>query len=317
MADNTNLNTGSGGDVTRTLDRLTAGIKTQVMQLDFGGSNANAEQLVSGTNPLPVATADVTASGSITTQNLVPAGTATASSAAAITPSGRAGLIIQVTGTYTGALSLQGTVDGTNWITVGGTPLLNVNTGVLSATIASAAVGIWQTEVSGYNQVRLTALAAVTGTATVTMRATAATPSVAIDAALPTGTNTIGTVGLIAGGSTIGNLTRLSGFTDSSTNLGVSATFTGTGRVTTGANYSKFNATAFADQAGTLFIDLSTDTGATYRQVATQAVTASAGVTLSVPVTGAAGTATLYRVRCVNGGVAQGAFQLSSSYTAA
>lgn len=51
MADNTTLNTGSGGDVVRTIDRTTS--KTQVVALDFGGE-AGPESLVSGTNGLPI-----------------------------------------------------------------------------------------------------------------------------------------------------------------------------------------------------------------------------------------------------------------------
>ena len=53
MSDNTTLNTGTGGDVIRDIDRGT-GSKTQVVQLDFGGASTNAEQLVSSSNPLPV-----------------------------------------------------------------------------------------------------------------------------------------------------------------------------------------------------------------------------------------------------------------------
>lgn len=49
MADNTQVNTGTG-DVIRDIDR--AGVKTQIVGLDAGGSGA--ESLVSLTNPLPV-----------------------------------------------------------------------------------------------------------------------------------------------------------------------------------------------------------------------------------------------------------------------
>lgn len=307
------LPTGAASDTT--LTALSAKLPTALGQTI--SSAALSVVLASDQSALSVAIADVAASGSITTQNLVPAGVATAGSAVAVTPAGRGGIIIQVTGTYTGALSLQGTVDGTTWVTIGGTPLLNIATGAVSATIASATQGIFQAEISGFNQARVTALAAVTGTAVVTLRATYSTPVVALDAALPAGTNSIGTVILGAGAASVGNLTRQSGFTDSSTVLAASASFTGTGRVTTGANYSKFSASAFSDQAGTLFIDLSTDTGTTYRQVASLAVAANTGVTLSVPVTGAAGTATLYRVRYTNGATLQTAFQLSSAFTAA
>ena len=53
MSDNTLLNVGTGGDTIRDIDRGT-GSKTQVVQLDAGGSNLGAEQLVSQTNPLPI-----------------------------------------------------------------------------------------------------------------------------------------------------------------------------------------------------------------------------------------------------------------------
>jgi hypothetical protein len=117
-------------------------------------------------------------------------------------------------------------------------------------------------------------------------------------------------------GSITGNLQRVSPFTDSSTALGSAGVFTGTGRVTTGGNYPWFRARAFADQAGTLFIDCSVDSGTTYRVAATVAVAANVPAEIVTGATGAAGTATLYRVRYVNGGTAQGAFQLSSMFHA-
>ena len=52
MADNTLLNSGSGGDTVRDIDRG-SGIKTQVVQVDFGGQ-AGPEQLASFANPIPV-----------------------------------------------------------------------------------------------------------------------------------------------------------------------------------------------------------------------------------------------------------------------
>lgn len=122
------------------------------------------------------------------------------------------------------------------------------------------------------------------------------------------GNNTLGAIA--------GNLTRLNGYTDSSTPLGSAGVFTGTGRVTTNPNYPWFCARAFADQAGNLFIDCSVDSGTTYRVADSIALAAGETKSLAVRATGAAGTATLYRVRYVNGGTAQGAFQLSSAFTA-
>jgi hypothetical protein len=215
MADNVGYTPGTGAIIAA--DEI-GGVLYQRAKLTFGVDGVATD--VSEANPLPVSaaslplptgaatdetltslSADVIASGTITTQNLVPAGAATAGSAVAITPAGRAGLTIQVTGTYTGALSLQGTVDGTTWVTIGGVALLNMGTGATSATIASAATGIFQAEVSGFAQVRVTALAAVTGTAVLSIRATAAPTSVTLGAPIPQGSSNIGVVAISAANS--------------------------------------------------------------------------------------------------------------------
>lgn len=166
-------------------------------------SVSGAENVVSTTN-------DFTASGSITTQNLNPAtGIATAGSFVAVTGLNSAGdASIQVTGTYTGALSVQVSVDNVNWITAGG-GILNYNTSAQTATIASAAVGIFQVGVEGVQAMRVSALAAVTGTAVVTIRVAATDSTLAIDAPLPTGANVIGA--LTANQSV--NVAQLSGTT--------------------------------------------------------------------------------------------------------
>jgi len=129
-------------------------------------------------NPIPVIVNDLTATGTINTQNLNPnSGTATANSAVEISCTDRGTVTIQVTGTYTGALTPQVTTDGTNWITQASQSLLRMSNGAQSNTIPSAAQDIWQIEVAGHAKFRITALAAVTGTATVTLRATAVGPA--------------------------------------------------------------------------------------------------------------------------------------------
>jgi hypothetical protein len=139
---------------------------------------------------------DTTASGNITVMNSVPAGLATAGSAVEVsTADGMTAVGIQVTGTYTGALSMQATVDGVNWVTVSGAvTVINVNTSVAGATIASAVVGLFQAECSGFTKVRITALAAVTGTAVVTLRASRGASFVALDTPIPAGSAVIGAV---------------------------------------------------------------------------------------------------------------------------
>lgn len=133
--------------------------------------------------------------GTITTQNVVPAGAATANSSVSLITGGRDTLTIQVSGTYTGALSLQGTLDGTAWVTLGGAGLImNMATSATAATIASASTGLFQVGITGMSIVRLTALAAVTGTANITLRAADGNALVALDAPIPAGLNNIGAV---------------------------------------------------------------------------------------------------------------------------
>lgn len=151
---------------------------------------------------------DETASGNITTQNLVPTGTATANSAVEISIVGKSTVAIQVTGTYTGALTPQVTVNGTTWVTAAGASvLINMATGAYSATIASATQGIFIFDCAGFNKFRISANAAVTGTAAVTLRASASTGMVSLDNALPAGTASIGNIGTVSTVTTVSTLT--------------------------------------------------------------------------------------------------------------
>ncbi len=134
----------------------------------------------------------VSAGGSITTQNLAPTGTATAGSAIEIDLNGMSQLAIQTEGTYTGALSIQVT-NGTRWETVTATLLNNFLAGTWSATISSGTVGVFIMDVSAFKKVRLTALAAVTGSASILMRAIS-TSMTGVTRPMPAGTNAIGAV---------------------------------------------------------------------------------------------------------------------------
>lgn len=150
----------------------------------------------------------------ITTQNLVPAGTATAASAVEIACANKGAVTIQVTGTYTGVLSIQGTVDGSAWVTISiVSRMKNVNADTYVATIASAAVGIFQLNAAGFFKIRVTALAAVTGTAVVTINASAVGSMVSLDSALPAGAAALGTVAITAGAAVIGAVTQSSTWT--------------------------------------------------------------------------------------------------------
>jgi len=125
---------------------------------------------------------DLSVSGTITTQNLVPSGTATAGSAVEIETDNKGTATIQVTGTYTGQLFVQVTTNGTDWITQAAqnAPLLRMSDGVIQSAIPSGMNDIWQLEVNGHAKMRVTALGAVTGTAAITIRASQGTSQVNI-----------------------------------------------------------------------------------------------------------------------------------------
>ena len=122
---------------------------------------------------------------------------------------------------------------------------------------------------------------------------------------------------LSSGTNTVGNVNATIGYTDSAATLASSGVYTGVGRGINGAPFAAyFNATAYADQAGTLSVWQSTDSGANYYQMQTLAITAGTSGTIQAKVTGANSAATLYQVRYTNGATAQGVFRLASSFTA-
>lgn len=238
----------------------------------------------------------LTTSGSVTSATTV----------VSVATAGFMGGSFHVTSAGSATIAYEQSNDGTTWIAL---PVVNVAAVSNNAATTSTATGGYAfTSALAFVRARVSAY--TSGTVAVTLiqkRVVAPVTGVSLQA----NNQVIGSVNL---GNA--NLTRQSGFTDSSTALAANATFTGTGRVTTGANYAFFVANVFADQAGTLFIDLSVDSGTTYRTIKTQAVTAGTAAELVALVTGAAGTATLYRVRYTNGASAQGAFQLSSAFRA-
>ncbi len=153
---------------------------------------------------------DTTVSGTITTQNLVPAGVATDGSAVEIACNTKGACAIQVVGTWAGVLSLQGTIDGTNWVTIGmASAVKNIATDTYSASIPSASPGIYFAPCGAYVKLRVTALAATTGSAVITMNLTRASRSVTIDSGLPPGSAVLGNVNLTTSASQGGSLHSL------------------------------------------------------------------------------------------------------------
>lgn len=126
---------------------------------------------------------------------------------------GRNTVAFQVTGTWVATLSVQGTVDGTNWITLTGNQLINVGTDILAASITTTNF-LGRANVAGFSKVRVTATAFTSGTAAVTMRASDTDNLVTLNSALPTGGNVLGSVavtslGAITPGTAAANLGKL------------------------------------------------------------------------------------------------------------
>lgn len=219
-------------------------------------------------------------------------------------------LMIHCTGTFAGVnCAFEGSLNSTNgtdgnWFTVqairSNANTIETTTGVLAAAPTYA----WELSVNALKYFRVRATAWTSGTQVWTMipgtYATEPIPGAQISGTQPvsgTVTSNIGTSGLVT-------------YTDSSTNLAISAAFTGTSR-DGGATpaYNKFIVNAVADQAGTVRVEKSTDNTTWRRATGDIAVAANVPQQLEVLVT------TRYmRAVYTNGGVAQTQFLLTSAY---
>jgi hypothetical protein len=139
-----------------------------------GSDGANLRPLQVDSNYfLKTSQPDYTVSGTITTQNLVPTGTATSNSAVQTAAlMGMSGLSVQVSGTYTGALSFQYSNDGAAWETQTNPAMSQNQAGTPNSQINSGNTGMFYLNTQAAKYFRVTALSAVTGTATVTINAT-------------------------------------------------------------------------------------------------------------------------------------------------
>ncbi len=241
---------------------------------------------------------NLSASGSVTS-----AGTIVASST-----TGFGGGAFQVTNAGTSCtITYEQSNDGTNWVTL---PVLASNVATSTPATTSTTAGLYAFA-SSAAQVRARVSTYGSGTVSAVLVLKRRPISVA-GTSLAGGTAALGSVSLT--GSF--NMNTGSGYTDSTTALAASATFTGVARNNSLSQYSFFAATAFADAAGTLYIEQSLDTGATYYPIASVAVAPNVPQQLSARVTGLYLSSVLFRVRYVNGSAAQGTFRLSSAFSA-
>lgn len=109
--------------------------------------------------------------GVISAQNSNPAGEATANSAVEISIGGYTSVAIQTSGTWAAsALSIQYTINGTEWVTLSGNAIYNLATNTLLSTITAALNGVFALTAAPVYKIRVTALGAITGSVTVVLR---------------------------------------------------------------------------------------------------------------------------------------------------
>ena len=107
--------------------------------------------------------------GTISAQNALPAGAASANSVFVIPTNGKSTASFQVvTNTLNVPLSAYGSLDGANWLLIGGSPLLNQATGRFLPTIPAAGTGVFTLNCADFAFVRIsTPNSVTTGSSTV------------------------------------------------------------------------------------------------------------------------------------------------------
>jgi hypothetical protein len=116
-------------------------------------------------------------------------GTITTTQSVAINSQGCAVVTVLLTGTWTGTVVFEGTIDNTNWNALNG---IVPTTGVIASSATGN--GNWEIESGGYQQVRIRGNSVATGSLTVALDAATGIQSVNLSSPLPTGSNTIGAV---------------------------------------------------------------------------------------------------------------------------
>ena len=153
MADNTILNTGTGGDTIRDLARGAGTIKTQVVQLDLGGATANAEVLITAGQQVMTASVPVVIASN---QTALPVTIATAPALVA-------------SSAIIGKVGIDQTTPGTTNLVATGAAVKAASTAALAAdpalVVAISPNNSITTTISGVPSINLTQIA---GTAAVT-----------------------------------------------------------------------------------------------------------------------------------------------------
>lgn len=186
MADNIILNAGAGGDTIRADDN--AGIKTLVSKIEIG-EDGTFSGLVGLTNPFPIAVTNTAnaivkvgdATNNAIRVNIVDVNDAPADFSGsgsinaldgAVTLSnlqGVSSLAFTLAGTWVATVSVDASLDGTNWFSIRFLDITSPNSP--SAKVTTTTNGDYLATVAGYSHVRVRASAYTSGTITVAMRA--------------------------------------------------------------------------------------------------------------------------------------------------
>ena len=283
MAENTTLNLGTGGDLIAT-DELTtlngaaaaAGLKVQRVKVGFGTDNSLRD--VDANNPFPTTVVDVTATGTLA---------AAAQTVVISMAGGLSAATVQITGTWVGTITFEGTVNGTDWSAING---VYAGTSFPSSTIT--ANGLVRLTPAGLASMRVHMTAFTSGSATIAMRASDGVGGVFANQILPVRQLENGLI-------STANSTVVA--------LGIGGVFTGTAEDVT--EYADIRVSVFSDQISAtdgLQIQQSVN-GTNWDLVDPCGIPAASGKIFSI-----AAAAKFYRVVYTNGATAQTAFRLQT-----
>lgn len=205
MADNTQLNAGTGGDIAASDD--IGGVKYQRVKATFGVDGVATD--VSATNPLPMVEPDAGTTGTISAADAVVAapagdgvlksGASTAGSIVAmLSPGGDSAWVAQLTGTFGGTtVHFEASVDSTNGTDGNWTNVNGRQTGVVNTVLAGGVTvaGFYRGNVAGGTYFRVRAVGGAGITIAVVLRMSAGSGAVFLNASIPPGSNAIGGVG--------------------------------------------------------------------------------------------------------------------------
>ncbi len=223
------------------------------------------------------------------------------------------GARVDIRGTFVASFAVEATMDGgNNWVTLamaaGGNITLATGQFLVTTTPGNFVIG----DVAGFQEVRVRCSAFTSGSATINLTVTEENQ---VDQVGLIGSPTV-TLG--AGAALVGQVFNADNmfWNESFAAQAAAATVTGATRdagvaVAIAHRYAKFNAFAFADQAGTMRIEVSVDNVTWRRATIDTAVAANTPVLLTIPV-----FSRYHRAVFINGATLQTAFMLNTSFTA-